>query len=164
MGFLVPAHSLGLSQVMPVTTSQASCIHCQEILRTTSSKASSLGIRSKTSPTCTLTILNAIRLGTLPYRPSQFTWSWNIEANSFMVLREELIPTTANHDVKQQCAEAHNASIERSSFMSTSLYRPTGLGALTPRPEGSLKAGARRAFWSLIKDPNGSTASTAPPQ
>ena len=27
MGFLVPAHSLGLSQVMPVTTSQASCIH-----------------------------------------------------------------------------------------------------------------------------------------
>src|SRR5215467_5720929 len=92
MGFLVPAHSLGLSQVMPVTTSQASCIRCQEILRTTSSKASSLGIRSKTSLTCTLTILNAIRLGTLPYRPSRFTWSWNIEANSFMVLREELIP------------------------------------------------------------------------
>src|SRR5215469_10146519 len=102
MGFLVPAHSLGLSQVMPVTTSQALCIHCREILRTTSSKASSLGIRSKTSPTCTLTILNAIRLGTLPYRPSQFTWSWNIEASSFMVLREELIPATA----KPQCQTA----------------------------------------------------------
>src|SRR5215469_15293540 len=35
--------------------------------------------------------------------------------------------------------------------MSTSPYRPTGLGALNPRPKGALKDGARRAFWSAPK-------------
>src|SRR5215468_1197849 len=66
-------------------------------------------------------------------------------------------PQTLNHNVKQQCAEAHNASIERSSLCQQVHIALPGL-APNPRPgrgTSRILVGARPNFARRIVGPVG---------